>query len=175
MWPEPSSVRARSPRAVVAARSRVERVSRTDERNQMKTTTEHKPIGKAGTPAKATGVKCAFCEGTGKDPFDLLSMLSRCPVCKGHKTLEMEGPTVACAYCRGTGRQRHMRLACSGCGGAGVHALLGPTARCPQCGGSGREPEADLACSLCKGAGLLANGTTEREKTGRRQEALRQT
>ena len=123
----------------------------------MKATAGHKPIGNAGIAS----VKCAFCDGTGKDPFELLSRLSKCPVCKGHKTLPMQAPTVPCAYCRGTGRQRHMRLACSGCGGAAVHALPGPTAECPQCDGSGREPEADLPCSLCRGAGLVAKRTTQ--------------
>jgi DnaJ-class molecular chaperone len=144
----------------------------------MRTATAKRQSG-ASTSEKPPGacktVKCAFCGGTGRDPYRILSRVSDCPVCKGHKTVEVETPVVACLYCKGTGRQRHTRLACSGCGGAGVIALAGPTTRCPQCDGSGREPEADLACSLCKGAGLLANETGKREKTGRHQEALRQT
>ena len=137
----------------------------------MKTTAEQKQIGNAQA-ARAASVKCAFCGGTGKDPFDLLSSLSRCPVCKGHGTLEVKAPTVPCAYCRGTGRGRHTRLACSGCGGAGVIALAGPTTRCPQCGGSGREPEADLPCSLCRGAGLMARAATQEQEYRKRRGAL---
>lgn len=137
----------------------------------MKIAAGHKPIGNTEAAAKVANVKCAFCDGTGKDPFDLLSSLSRCPVCKGRGILEVKAPTVGCAYCRGTGRGRHTRLACSGCGGAGVITLAGATTRCPQCAGSGREPEADLPCSLCKGAGLVAKATAPRENTRRRKEA----
>ena len=130
----------------------------------MKTAAGQEQIGNAEAPAGAANVKCAFCDGTGKDPFDLLSSLSRCPVCNGRGAIAVKMPTVPCAYCMGTGRQRHTRLACSGCGGAGVIALAGPTTRCPQCDGSGREPEADLSCSLCRGAGLVAKGTTQEKE-----------
>jgi DnaJ-class molecular chaperone len=119
----------------------------------------HRQITSTKRAAKALSAKCAFCGGTGRDPFELLSKLSRCPVCKGHKMLDAKSPTVPCAYCRGTGRQRHARMTCSGCGGAGAFALTGPTVECPQCAGSGREPEADLPCSLCKGAGLVVKKT----------------
>ena len=117
--------------------------------------TSKKPAGAGKT------VPCAFCRGTGRDPYRILSKVSDCPVCKGHKTVEVETPVVACLYCKGTGRQRHVRLACSACRGAGVITLPGPTAACPQCGGGGREPEADLPCSRCRGAGLVAKGTTQ--------------
>jgi len=130
----------------------------------MKAAAGYRPIDTAEPPARGASVKCAFCDGTGMDPFEVLSRLSRCPVCKGHKAVAVNGPTAACAYCRGTGRGRHTRLACSGCGGTGAIALAGPTTRCPQCGGTGREPEADLACSLCKGAGLLAKDTAQNQK-----------
>jgi DnaJ-class molecular chaperone len=115
-------------------------------------------------------VKCAFCGGTGNDPFQLLSRLSKCPVCKGHRTLPMNAPTVPCAYCLGTGRQRHTRLACSGCGGAGLHVLAGPAAECPQCDGSGRESEADLPCSRCGGAGLVVRAAPREQRRRKRQE-----
>jgi len=122
----------------------------------MKTTTRPEEIGSVDAVAKDAHVRCAFCDGAGRDPFHLLSSLSRCPVCKGRGAVVVPAPTVPCAYCRGTGRQRHTRLACSGCGGAGVQSLAGPATRCPQCDGKGREPEADLPCSLCRGAGLTA-------------------
>ena len=141
----------------------------------MKTAAGQEQIGNAEAAAKATNVKCAFCDSTGKDPFDLLSSLSRCPVCKGRGAIAVKTPTIPCAYCRGTGRGRHTRLACSGCGGAGVIALAGPTTRCPQCDGSGREPEADLPCSLCRGAGLVAVEAAQGKKARRPQEASRKT
>ena len=120
--------------------------------------TSKKPAGACKT------VPCAFCGGTGRDPYRILSRVSDCPVCKGHKTVEVETPVVGCLYCKGTGRQRHTRLTCSSCRGAGVITLPGPTAACPKCGGSGRDPEADLACSLCRGAGLVAKGTTQEKE-----------
>jgi DnaJ-class molecular chaperone len=127
-------------------------------------------------PARACKtVKCAFCGGTGRDPYRILSKVSDCPVCKGHKTVEVETPVVPCLYCRGTGRQRHTRLTCSACRGAGVITLPGPTAACVQCDGSGREPEADLPCSRCKGAGLVAVDAAQGKKTERPQEGSRKT
>ena len=131
--------------------------------------TSQKPAGACKT------VKCAFCGGTGRDPYRILSKVSDCPVCKGHKTVEVETPVVACLYCKGTGRQRHTRLTCSACRGAGVITLPGPTAACPQCDGSGREPEADLPCSRCKGAGLVAVDAAQGKKTERPQEGSRKT
>ena len=139
----------------------------------MKTTSAQKKVGNAKAAARAAKVTCAFCEGTGKDPFDLLSKLSQCPVCNGRGTVVVKMPAVLCAYCRGTGRQRHTRLECSGCQGAGVLTLAGPTTRCPQCGGSGREPESDLACSLCKGAGLAARAPTRKQEHRKRRQAWR--
>jgi len=121
---------------------------------------EHESTENAGLPAGLIQVTCAFCNGTGKHPFEVLSKLSQCPVCQGTGHLEFSGPAVACAYCRGTGRQRHTRMACSGCGGTGVCVLAGPTYPCPQCAGNGREPETDLACSLCRGAGLVLVATS---------------
>ena len=110
---------------------------------------DRKPDGEAQT------IKCAFCGGTGKDPYEVLSGVSDCPVCKGHKTVEAKTPLVDCLYCRGTGRHRHTRLTCSACGGKGVITLAGPTTKCTQCAGTGREPEGDLPCSLCRGTGLV--------------------
>jgi len=123
-------------------------------------TAKRKSGGSKKSTGEVTTIQCAFCSGTGRDPYEILSRLANCPVCKGHKTVPVETPTVVCAYCRGTGRQRHTRLACSGCKGKGAITLAGPTSPCPQCGGKGREPEADLACALCKGAGLLAKNPT---------------
>ena len=120
--------------------------------------TSKKPAGECKT------ITCAFCGGTGRDPYRVLSRVSVCPVCKGHKTVEVKTPVVGCLYCKGTGRQRHTRLTCSACRGAGVITLPGPTAACPQCGGGGREHEADLPCSLCRGAGLVATRASQSSK-----------
>jgi DnaJ-class molecular chaperone len=128
-------------------------------------THRHKQTGNAKAATKTVdNVKCAFCDGTGKDPFDLMSSLSQCCVCIGHGKLDVKTPTVDCVYCHGTGRSRHTRLACSGCQGAGVITLAGPTTRCPQCCGSGTESESDLPCSLCRGAGLVARKPREKRK-----------
>lgn len=135
----------------------------------MRTATAERQSG-TGTSRRPGGacktVQCAFCGATGRDPYQVLSRLSDCPVCQGRKTVEVRTPVVACLYCKGTGRQRHTRLTCSGCGGAGVIALPGATGPCRQCDGSGREPEADLPCSLCAGAGLVA------KEAAREQEQL---
>ena len=123
----------------------------------MTTATRRESTGpkKAGEGVHAR--QCAFCNGSGMDPYEILSRLAKCPVCKGHKTVDVKTPAVPCAYCRGSGRQRHTRLTCSACKGTGFVALeAGPTTQCPQCGGTVRAVESDLACSLCRGAGLIA-------------------
>ncbi len=122
----------------------------------MTTATRRKSTGRKGRAEAVQARQCAFCNGTGRDPYEVLSRLAKCPVCNGHKTVDVKTPAVPCAYCRGTGRQRHTRLTCSACKGTGALTLAGPTAQCPQCGGTGRRVESDLACSLCKGAGLIA-------------------
>jgi len=130
--------------------------------------TSKKPAGACKT------ITCAFCGGTGRDPYRILSRVSDCPVCKGHKTVEVKTPVVGCLYCKGTGRQRHTRLTCSACRGAGVITLPGPTAPCPQCGGRGREPEADLPCSRCRGAGLVATRASRRSPASQSSKKMTQ-
>jgi DnaJ-class molecular chaperone len=140
--------------------------------------TSKKPAGECKT------IKCAFCGGTGRDPYRVLSRVSGCPVCKGHKVVEVETPVVGCLYCKGTGRQRHTRLTCSACRGAGVITLPGspgrrrgkpgPTAPCPQCDGSGREPEADLPCSRCRGAGLVATRASQQSPASQSSKKMTQ-
>ena len=50
-------------------------------------------------------MKCAFCQGTGKDPFGLLSVLSICGACGGKETVSVKEPYVPCLACGGTGIQ----------------------------------------------------------------------
>jgi DnaJ-class molecular chaperone len=164
--------------SAVSSAERLRPEGQSDRRREMRTATAERKSAASTSkkPARACKtVKCAFCGGTGRDPYRILSKVSDCPVCKGHKTVEVETPVVPCLYCRGTGRQRHTRLTCSACRGAGVITLPGPTAACVQCDGSGREPEADLPCSRCKGAGLVAVDAAQGKKTERPQEGSRKT
>ena len=138
-------------------------------------TKKRKPSGSQKPSVKVTTIKCTFCDGSGTDPFKLLSKLSSCPVCQGRKMIQVERPTVRCAYCQGTGKRPHARLTCSACKGTGLITLAGPTAKCPQCAGLGRMIESDLPCSLCRGSGLIAekpspqglnNRTTSKSSVG---------
>jgi DnaJ-class molecular chaperone len=94
----------------------------------------------------AVDVICAFCGGTGKDPFDIMSPLATCQVCGGTGRRMLHPPTAPCAFCQGTG----------------VHPLYAVT--CPCCGGSGRAadyadyiwPDSPLSCPCCGGKGVVA-------------------
>lgn len=104
-------------------------------------------------------VKCAFCNGTGKDPFELLSELSDCQVCLGRGEVEIEGPTTKCKFCGGTGIQPYTtsRLHCIACGGKGVVTAIDSSKECPMCHGSGIYPRRPhpVACHICKGQGVV--------------------
>lgn len=102
-------------------------------------------------------VPCAFCKGTGKDPFELLSALSRCETCEGTGTNEVLVPFVSCGECLGTGVQPHKRLTCSACGGRGVQSVPASSKACPECAGSGIDPRSEihLACVPCNGSGRV--------------------
>ena len=43
-------------------------------------------------------IKCAFCKGTGKDPFDLLSELATCQVCGGKGKVDIIEPAIKCVF-----------------------------------------------------------------------------
>jgi hypothetical protein len=47
-------------------------------------------------------IKCAFCKGTGKDPFDLLSELATCQVCEGTGKVGVVEPAIKCVFCKAT-------------------------------------------------------------------------
>jgi len=68
-------------------------------------------------------IKCAFCKGTGKDPFDLLSELATCQVCGGRGEVEVNEPAIKCAFCKGTGIYPHTRVTCTVCNGKGMVKL----------------------------------------------------
>ena len=103
-------------------------------------------------------VKCAFCSGTGKDPFGLMSPLSKCQVCKGRGTVKIEKPYEKCPVCDGTGVQYNKRLVCLACGGKGVLPMKKGMETCPECGGSGKGA-LGLYCLKCKGRGKIYKRT----------------
>jgi DnaJ-class molecular chaperone len=106
----------------------------------------------------ANVITCAFCEGSGRDPFGLLSGLSRCQVCGGIGSVTIEEPLVRCAFCGGGGVHPHQRLTCTCCGGKGMISVREPAQKCPHCQGTGAElpDQGFLPCALCRGAGLVA-------------------
>ena len=65
-------------------------------------------------------VKCAFCQGTGRDRFPVLSPLSNCPVCNGRGVVRVEKPYQKCPRCGGTGVYTGSHLYCWTCRGKGV-------------------------------------------------------
>ncbi len=106
----------------------------------------------------ANVITCAFCEGSGRDPFGLLSGLSRCQVCGGIGSVTIGEPCQRCAFCEGTGVHPHQRLTCTCCGGKGMISVREPAQKCPHCQGTGAEPpdQGFLPCALCRGAGVVA-------------------
>lgn len=65
-------------------------------------------------------VKCAFCKGSGTDPFPVLSPISKCPVCHGRGEVRVKKPYTSCPACEGTGIYTRSRLYCWTCRGKGV-------------------------------------------------------
>jgi DnaJ-class molecular chaperone len=57
-------------------------------------------IGRTGNQVTA---KCAFCNGTGKDPFGLLFILATCQVCRGSGKITVTESVVKCPFCDGSG------------------------------------------------------------------------
>jgi len=101
-------------------------------------------------------VKCAFCNGTGKDPFEIMSPFATCSVCHGLKEHHILKPFSTCAYCKGTGVARGLRNPCLSCHGIGqVSHHKGKLSVCPECNGSGAELKSNLTCLKCKGAGVV--------------------
>jgi len=104
--------------------------------------------------AKATDITCAFCKGTGKDPFGLLSSLATCQVCSGTGKVKVAPPTAKCAFCNGTGVHLDKRLTCTVCGGKGVITVPKGANTCSECNGSGQAPDS-LPCLNCRGKGVV--------------------
>jgi len=103
-------------------------------------------------------VRCAFCQGKGKDPFGIMSSRSTCCICSGRKVVQVQAPYVRCAHCRGTGAIK--TFPCTVCRGAGVNpAPAGPTMVCPKCRGTGDDTSAPaMDCLTCRGRGWVSAG-----------------
>jgi DnaJ-class molecular chaperone len=83
------------------------------------------PVGgsaqKAPKPTNFYTWKCAFCRGTGLNPY---GSGDRCPACHGHKNWEVEANSSVltnCGRCAGTGRINYMGnwAPCTSCKGSG--------------------------------------------------------
>ena len=101
-------------------------------------------------------IKCAFCNGTGIDPFGVPSKISLCAVCGGTGKVKVKQPFVKCAFCGGSGIHPHTRLTCTACMGKGLITVKEPNATCSVCEGSGAAISGlNLPCIECSGAGLV--------------------
>ena len=98
--------------------------------------------------------KCAFCQGTGRDPFGVMSHLSTCSICGGKGIVQVTEPYVPCCTCDGTGIQPFTRLTCLACSGKGVIGVAEKTETCPVCGGAGADT-GNRYCLRCHGSGVI--------------------
>ena len=102
-------------------------------------------------------IKCAFCNGTGTDPFDLLSEISLCQVCGGRCKVEIKEPIIKCAFCKGTGvYPRNARITCTVCYGKGSVTFEGEGEMCPNCKGTAITSDSGLPCIRCRGKGVIS-------------------
>lgn len=116
-------------------------------------------------PRQMVEVTCAFCHGTGKDPFGIMSSMATCQVCGGTGARSLHRPTAPCAFCGGTGVHPGSRLTCTTCGGVGSVQITEDAAACLCCGGTGREadheyPDSPLSCLCCGGKGVVSRSTS---------------
>ena len=107
-----------------------------------------------GKEGKVTAT-CAFCQGKGTDPFELLSKLSKCQVCLGKGEVTISAPAIECAFCGGTGIHRDQRLTCVVCGGKGMVSIKEPVETCPECKGKSVVEGNYLPCAKCGGKGVI--------------------
>ena len=118
-----------------------------------------KADGKAAggaTPARPRRrITCAFCNGEGKDPFGIPSILSSCQVCKGSGKVWVYPPTMKCGFCAGSGVFQDKRITCTVCGGKGVVPKPTNAKTCPVCLGTGMTPYG-LPDHTCRGKGVIA-------------------
>ena len=100
----------------------------------------------------STKIKCPFCGGIGKDPFNLLSKTSQCQVCNGLGDVDIDVPFRVCVFCSGTGKNPlGARVPCIVCKGKGNNVITSDDV-CVKCIGTGRAADG-LPCTVCKGTG----------------------
>jgi len=117
-----------------------------------------KTVGKQ--PPLTDEVSCAFCGGTGRDPFGIMSPLATCQVCSGTGYRILRLPIALCPFCQGTGVFPGLRQTCTSCNGVGMVEIPVNAVTCPGCGGSGLAadhlwPDSPLSCSRCGGRGVV--------------------
>jgi DnaJ-class molecular chaperone len=127
---------------------------------------------RSANSASTVNVRCAFCQGTGRDPFGVMSPLSTCQVCGGTGRRMLRAPTATCPFCGGTGVHPHTRLTCTVCGGVGTVSVPDGAVPCPCCGGSGRAadyvwPDSPFPCSCCGGKGAMLPSVAKAHATHR--------
>ena len=105
---------------------------------------------------KLVSITCAFCRGSGNDPFGIMSYLSTCCVCGGRGIVTTSSPYSRCAHCSGTGAVK--TLTCTACMGKGVLPITTEKTRiCPVCCGSGDDQSASaMYCLRCRGRGYVS-------------------
>lgn len=103
-------------------------------------------------------IKCAYCNGSGRDRWGLLSELSACSACGGRGRQRIRVPFRRCGHCGGSGVHPHLRVTCTSCGGIGSVHVEEPATTCPACQGKGQDPrsELNLTCITCGGTGWLS-------------------
>jgi len=111
-------------------------------------------------------LKCAFCQGKGIDPFELLSKLSTCQVCGGRGQVTISEPAIECVYCGGTGIHRDQRLTCVVCYGKGMVGIKEQVETCPDCKGKGVIEGDYLPCLKCGGKGVLKVSGKQKAESG---------
>jgi len=102
-------------------------------------------------------IKCAYCNGSGRDRWNLMSSLSTCSACGGRGYQYITVPYQRCPHCGGTGSHPHLRMTCTTCGGAGSVHMPADATTCPVCAGAGIQPKSELhlACTRCGGTGWV--------------------
>lgn len=113
-------------------------------------------------------MRCAFCEGKGTDPFELLSKFSVCQVCGGRGEVAINQPAIECPFCSGSGVHRDQRLTCVVCGGKGMVGIKEPVETCAGCKGKGIISGDYLPCLKCGGKGVVIKSGGARLAAGSR-------
>ena len=105
-------------------------------------------------------VSCAFCQGTGKDPFPGTWPKGICQICRGRKKnafffSPLREKLKRCPFCQGGGIHPYSRMSCTVCKGKGWVVTEKASFTCPICKGKGREEEKAFECTRCGGKGRV--------------------